>query len=262
MGELQHLAPPVLVGILLFLFVFGSCVFSFLNVVIYRVPRHLGVIKGNSFCPFCGHVLRFDDLVPIVSRTVLKGHCRYCGERISFRYTAVEILGGIFAWLCFFRYGFSMRTVISFLFLAVCTVISCVDWDTMEIPDEFLTAVILVGVLSLPFYPEISFLQRLLGVFVISIPMFLLTLKIPGAFGGGDIKFTAAAGLLLGWQNSLLAAFLAILAGGIYGTWLLVFQKKGRKDRFAFGPFLCGGMTVALLWGDQFFQWYVKMMGL
>lgn len=262
MKELQHLDPSVFWGLLLFLFVFGSCVFSFLNVVIYRVPRHLGFVKGRSCCPACGARLRFEDLVPIVSWVALKGRCRYCKAPISVRDTAVELLGGVLACLCFLRYGFSMRAMVAFLFLAVGTAISLVDLDTLEIPDGFLAAVLVLSALSVPAFPEITISQRAAGFFIVSVPMLLLTLKIPGAFGGGDIKYTAAAGLLLGWKNSLLAVFLAIVSGGIYGAFLLVFRKGGRKDRFAFGPFLCAGMAAALLWGEAFFEWYMGVMGL
>lgn len=262
MRELRYLEPQVFWGFLLFLFVFGSCIFSFFNVVIYRVPRKLGFVKGRSYCPSCGAQLHFDDLIPIVSWIVLRGRCRYCKAPIPLRDTVMEVLGGILACLCFLRYGVSLRGVIAFLFLAIGIAISLVDLDTLEIPDGFLIALLALSLLSVPVFSEITLSQRAVGFFVISVPMLLLTLKIPGAFGGGDIKYTAVAGLFLGWQNSLLAAFLAIVSGGIYGGFLLLLKKSGRKDRFAFGPFLCGGMAIALLWGDLFFRWYISVTGL
>lgn len=256
-----YLDPPAAVGILLFLFVLGSCIFSFLNVVIYRVPRKLSVVKGRSFCPDCGHALAARDLVPVLSRAVQGGKCRYCKGNIDIRYTLVEVLGGVLACLSFVVYGFQMKTVLVYLFLAVCTVISFVDWDTMEIPNGFLAAMILVGAGFAVFFPEITPGGRLVGMAVISVPMLLLTTVLPGAFGGGDIKLTAVAGLVLGWKLNLLAFFLAVLAGGGYGIFLLVSRKKGRKERFAFGPFLCGGMGAALLWGADFISWYGHLLG-
>ena len=89
-------------------------------------------------------------------------------------------------------------------------------------------------------------------------PILLLCLVIPGAFGGGDIKLMAAAGLLLGWQHTLLAAFLAVLGGGGYGAYLLARKLADRKDHFAFGPFLCTGIVLALLVGEPILQWYFR----
>ena len=86
-----------------------------------------------------------------------------------------------------------------------------------------------------------DWLPHIIGALCVSVPMFLLCLVIDGAFGGGDIKLMAAAGLFLGWQNTLLAMFFGIVFGGIYGIYLLAAKKAGKKDHFAFGPFLCVG---------------------
>ena len=83
---------------------------------------------------------------------------------------------------------------------------------------------------------------------------------IPGGFGGGDIKLMAAAGLFLGWQRTLLAGFLALVGGGTYGIWLLAARKAGRRDHFAFGPFLCAGLAAALLFGEPMLRWYFSFL--
>ena len=88
----------------------------------------------------------------------------------------------------------------------------------------------------------------------------LLCLAIPGAFGGGDIKLMAAAGLFLGWQHTLLAMFFGILGGGFYGMYLLAARKADKKDHFAFGPFLCVGIVLALLFGDPVLAWYCRFL--
>ena len=84
--------------------------------------------------------------------------------------------------------------------------------------------------------------------------------KGPGAFGGGDIKLMAAAGLFLGWQHTLLAMFFGILGGGFYGMYLLAARKADKKDHFAFGPFLCVGIVLALLFGDPVLAWYCRFL--
>ena len=90
--------------------------------------------------------------------------------------------------------------------------------------------------------------------------MFLLCLVIDGAFGGGDIKLMAATGLFLGWQNTLLAMFFGIVFGGMYGIYLLAAKKAGKKDHFAFGPFLCAGIVIAMLFGGPVLEWYCAFL--
>ena len=90
--------------------------------------------------------------------------------------------------------------------------------------------------------------------------MLLLTLAVPGAFGGGDIKLMGACGAFLGWKITLVSAFIAILFGGMWGIGLLLGKKKSRKDHFAFGPFLCIGMVIGLLWGGQIISWYMGFL--
>ena len=98
------------------------------------------------------------------------------------------------------------------------------------------------------------------GLLVLSPLLLLLCLAIDGAFGGGDIKLMAAAGLFLGWQNTLLAMFFGIVFGGMYGIYLLAAKKAGKKDHFAFGPFLCAGIVIAMLFGGPVLKWYCAFL--
>lgn len=238
-------------------FLLGCCIFSFLNVVIYRLPKKMDFVTGRSACPFCGHVLGAPDMVPVLGWVFLGGKCRYCKAEISVRYPLVELVGGIAAVLCSYHYGVNPRAIIAFLFLCVLTVVSFVDMDTMEIPFSLVIAAALMGVLSALFFPEISFVERVIGIFCVSVPLYLLTVAVPGAFGGGDIKLMAACGIFLGWKLNLLALFWGVMGGGIYGFWLLAAKRKKRTDHFAFGPFLCLGMAAALFWGEKILDWYL-----
>lgn len=238
-------------------FLLGCCIFSFLNVVIYRLPKKMDFVTGRSACPFCGHALGAPDMVPVLGWVFLGGKCRYCKAGISVRYPLVELAGGIAAVLCSYHFGINPRAIIAFLFLCVLTVVSFVDMDTMEIPFSLVIAAALMGVLSVLFFPEISFVERVIGIFCVSGPLYLLTVAVPGAFGGGDIKLMAACGIFLGWKLNLLALFLGVMGGGIYGFWLLAAKRKKRTDHFAFGPFLCLGMAAALFWGEKILDWYL-----
>ena len=99
---------------------------------------------------------------------------------------------------------------------------------------------------------------RLWGLFI-ALP-FLLAAVLWGGIGGGDIKLMAAAGLFLGWQNTLLAMFFGIVFGGMYGIYLLAAKKAGKKDHFAFGPFLCAGIVIAMLFGGPVLEWYCAFL--
>lgn len=249
----------ILLGILIFFA--GSCIFSFLNVIVYRVPRKMSFVKGLSICPGCDHQLGALDLIPIWSYVFLGGKCRYCHEKIGVRDTLIEVFGGCTALFCAWYYDIAWeKGLLAFLFLCVLTVVTFMDIDTMEIEDGCWMAIIVLAVASYFIFPEITLVQRLIGFVCVSLPMLILTLLIPGAFGGGDIKLMAACGLFLGWKMTLISTFLGVLFGGLYGVYLLMTKKKGKKDHFAFGPFLCVGMLIGLFYGMTIIDWYVSFL--
>lgn len=239
-----------------FAFFIGGSIFSFLNVIVYRMPRKISFLKGRSFCTGCQHSLSMLDMIPVFGYVLLKGRCRYCHQRISIRYPLVEAFGGLLAVCTVVQFGFTGKGVCVFVLLCILTVISLIDWDIMEIYDRMNLLVLVIGCISAFFFPEISLMERIVGFFSVSLPMLILTLIIPDAFGGGDIKLMAGCGVFLGWKNNLTALFLAILMGGIYGSWLLLQKKKDRKDHFAFGPFLCVGVAASIFIGTALRNWY------
>ncbi|MEG2146353.1 MAG: prepilin peptidase [Lachnospiraceae bacterium] len=241
-------------------FMMGAAVFSFLNVVIYRVPRNLSFVGGRSFCPNCKTKLRGVDMVPVVSFLLLGGKCHTCKTKISIRYLGMECLGGVLAVLTVLEFPATLQAVTAFAFLSCATVVALVDWDTMEIPNGFVLATGICGLAAIFVVPDVYLLERIIGVISVSVPLLLMTLAIPGAFGGGDIKWMAACGLFLGWKMNLLTLFLAVLTGGIYGGYLLVTKKKGRKEHFAFGPFLCMAAGIVLFAGEDILTWYLGFL--
>nr|WP_269141901.1 A24 family peptidase [Lientehia hominis] len=248
----------IFLGLLIFLA--GACVFSFLNVIVYRVPRHMSFIKGFSICPACGHRLRAGDLVPVLSYLLLRGKCRYCKKPIGLRDTVTELLGGGAALLCAAHYVEWPEALTVFLFFSALIVTALIDADTMEIPDGCCIALTALAAVSVFTMGGTSILSRIVGMVCVSVPMLLVTLIVKGAFGGGDIKLTAAAGLLLGWKLMLISGAIAVFLGGGYGIYLLASGKKKRKDHFAFGPFLCAGMAVGILYGQPLIDWYLGFL--
>ena len=253
-------------------FVLGTVIGSFLNVLIYRIPKKISFVKGFSYCPNCEHRLYPLDLIPIVSYLALGRKCRYCGVKISPRYMIVEFIGGV---LCLASYmAFIGQTaflepkyesmvtaavILYFAVLAILLVITYIDFDTMEIPYSLNISLTICGIASIWLGPEVPILSRVIGLFAISVPLFLIAFFISGAFGGGDIFLMAAAGILLGWQNVLVATFIGFIVGGIYGIYVLATRKKGRKEHFAFGPALCVGIAVSMFVGDNIIGWYLSL---
>ena len=141
--------------------------------------------------------------------------------------------------------------------LGLLVAISLADAKTMEIPNWLCIALLACGVVAAFIIPEVTLVSRFIGLVCVSVPLLIISLIAPGSFGGGDVKLMAAAGLLLGWQNTLLAACIGILIGAAYGIYLLAAKKKGAKEHFPFAPALCTGIACALLFGSQLIGWYL-----
>lgn len=157
----------------------------------------------------------------------------------------VSLTGGILALVITGYYGTSMAALTLFLVSAVLVMITVIDAYTQTIPPVLNIILGALGLLSILTMPGISVAERVIGFFCISVPMFLIVLLVPGGFGGGDIKMMAASGILLGWKGNLAAFFIGLIIGGIYGAFLLISGKKGRKEHFAFGPCLSIGIFVS-----------------
>ncbi len=246
--------------IYVYIFVIGIVIGSFLNVVIYRVPQGISFTKGRSFCPHCHAPIKGYHNIPVFSYFWLRGKCADCGESIAIRYPLVELFTGLMAVLIFAVYGFSFQWLVVFAAGAILICITMIDFDTMIIPNGLVLALMAPALLSFFFFPQVGILSRVIGIFAISLPMLILVLFIPDAFGGGDIKLMAVAGFMLGWGNTLLAAFIGLLIGGAVAVYLLI--QKTKDKHMAFGPYLCIGIMTALLFGDIIIQWYFNLFGL
>jgi leader peptidase (prepilin peptidase) / N-methyltransferase len=238
-------------------FLFGCIIGSFLNVCIYRIPQHESIVVGSSHCPKCLTPIRPYDLIPIFSFVMLRGKCRTCKAKISFRYPAIELLTGCLFLGAFLRYSYSWNTLIGFVFSAVLVVIAMIDFDTMDIYNEFQFIIIGLAIFSIIVLKG-NLIDHLIGSVMISAPFFLIAYFTQG-LGGGDIKLMAAGGLLLGVQSIAVASMIGIISGGIIAAFLLIFKKKGMKSMIPFGPFLCIGLYVAYLFGTTIFQWYFSL---
>lgn len=243
-------------------FLIGICIASFLNVVIWRLPQGLSFVKGRSFCPACEHQLKWYDLFPVFSYLFLKGKCRYCRSKIPVRDTVLEFLGGCIGILCFYLYGFSWDTIVVFAIFMILLTITMIDFDTMTIPNGLIIALLVPVGMFTALHTEMDIVTRCIGFFIVSLPMYLLTVLIPDCFGGGDIKLIAVAGFLLGWKLTLLAFFISVIIGGCYAIFLLLSKITEKGAHIAFGPYLCTGIMISLLYGEKLIQVYLSLFGL
>lgn len=245
-----------------YVFLLGCCIGSFLNVLVYRIPRKENFLTGRSHCAECGRTLNWYELVPLISYGALLGKCRTCKAHISLRYPIVELLTGLLALLSLYRFGLTLACAVAFAFYCLLLVITLIDWDTMTIPDGLIISLIPVALLAIPAFPNPSLWFRGLGILAVSLPMWLMNRIIPDCFGGGDIKLMAVSGFLLGTQNVLFAAFCAIISGGIYAVSLLIRHGRQKGVHMPFGPFLSAGCMLALAYGQQIISWYLGLFGL
>lgn len=252
----------VFINIILYVYIFvlGIVIGSFLNVVIYRLPREISVAKGRSFCPHCHTPIKGYHNIPVFSYFWLCGKCADCGEQIAVRYPLVELFTGVMGVLILAIYGFSFQWVVVFAAGAILICITMIDFDTMTIPNGLVIALMVPALLCFFVFPQVGLLSRVIGIFVVSLPMLILILFIGDAFGGGDIKLMAVAGFMLGWQNTLLATFIALILGGSVAVYLLA--KKTADKHMAFGPYLCIGIMTSIIFGDIIIRWYLNLFGL
>lgn len=188
----------------------------------------------------------------LVMKVILRNYTQ------EFRYTVVsERITGLLYMGVFFIYGMSTEFILGCIFTTLLVLITVIDLDTFTIPDKLNGAILIVALLHICLTDDLTLLSRIIGFFIISFPMFALTMCVSGAFGGGDIKMMAAAGLLLGVKSTVVAGFTGVVLGGMYGVYLLRFKEKGSQTHMAFGPYLAIGCYIALLYGTSMADWYI-----
>jgi len=244
----------------IFTAVIGTMFGSFLNVIITRLPEKGKFLsESRSYCLSCGTTLKWYDLLPVVSWFILLGKCRTCKARISFRYPLVELMGALLAASAVWRFGFNLFSVIVYAVTMILLAIAVIDFKTTEIPDSLHIALLPFAIASVWLMPDVTILSHVIGIVTVALPMLLLSMVIPGAFGGGDIKLMFVCGLLLGWQLTLLAFFIALLLGGSYAIYLMLSGKRKRGEHMVFGPALCAGVALSLYFGSYIIDLYLGL---
>jgi leader peptidase (prepilin peptidase)/N-methyltransferase len=244
--------------IYILVFLLGACVGSFCNVCILRIPAGESIVTGPSHCMTCGRRLKWYELIPIFSWLALRGRCSGCHSRISAQYPLIEAANAGLWLLVFSRFGLTPDSILGCLFASVLLVASVIDARTREIPPGTTIFIAVLGLLRLLVHLS-DWKSALLGLVCVS-GVLLLVLLVTGGrgIGGGDIKLMAGTGLFLGFQLNLLAFFLGCVLGAVIHLCRMKFAHAGRD--LAFGPYLCAGAVIALLWGDALISWYIGLL--
>lgn len=246
-------------------FIFGCCLGSFFNVVVYRVPEGLSLVRPGSRCPHCLHEIAFYDNIPILSYLLLRGRCRYCRGRISPRYPFIEALTGVFALLLFRRYGWHAQFPIEFLFVSVLLIVAFIDLDTFTIPDVFSVSGIVAGFVFSFLTPRLSWTDSLLGLLLggglfYAIAAGYQAIRHQEGLGGGDVKLLGMIGAFVGWAGVVFTILVASVVGALVGIVVMRRSGEGMKTMVPFGPFLSLGAVCYIFVGRSFYAWYLGEM--
>ncbi len=245
--------------LILFLLILGLIVGSFLNVLIYRIPRGESIVLPPSHCPNCNHRLGVLDLFPVFSYLWLGGRCRYCKIPISWRYPLVELITAVLTGICWIRFGLSIDGAMALVLTYVLITIAFIDLEHRLIPNVLTLPMILIGLLFRGWQGEI--VAGLLGGVIGGGLLFLVAFFYPRGMGMGDVKFLAMAGVFLGWEKALFVLFAGSFLGLLIMAPLMILKKLNRKTAFPFGPFLVVGALIALYWEEAVF-YYFGLLGM
>lgn len=271
----------------IFIFIFGTIIGSFLNVVIHRVPNEESIVFPNSACPNCEKPIKSYDNIPILSWLILGGKCRNCKNPISPRYLFVEILTGLLFLSVYWSIGFNAFLPVALIFVAAVVSLVFIDAEHMILPNVITYPLLVFALLVRIIFPLLfgenyfsdfrffplnrmddypvwltSLVGAILGGIVGGGFLWLVgaiwkKLRGVDAMGLGDVKMMFAVGALLGWRLTLLSIFLGAFAGAVIGIFVIARQKeKDFQTQIPFGIFLGIGSILSLLFGEQLIGWY------
>lgn len=241
------------------IFILGLIIGSFLNVVIYRLPKNESIVYPASHCTNCGHQLSPLELIPIFSYIFLRGKCKSCGTEISIRYPLVELLTGIIFILNYIYFSKLIILAAGLIFSSILIVLALIDFDYQILPDKLTLSGIIVGLVFSFFRSDITFVYSLAGVLAAGGLLFLIAFLSKGGMGGGDIKMMAMVGSFTGPIVSVSAIFLGALIALLSHLPGIVSGSTGMKTKLPFGPFLALASFLLWIWGEQIFNLYFNL---
>lgn len=240
---------------LIFVILVGAAVGSFLNVVIYRLPRGKSIVSPGSRCGVCKSPIAAGFNIPLLTYLYTKGRCQSCGSIYSFRYFLLELLTPLLFLAIWYHFGWNSQALLVAVFAACLLVASFIDLDLRIIPDSLTLGAWGVATFLAFVAPEsfpITWTESLVGGAIGFFSYFLLSrgfAVVMGyeGLGGGDVKFMGFIGAFTGWSGVLTTTFLASMSGAFVGILLMIALGKGRRYPIPFGPFLAAGALMHIL---------------
>ena len=285
--ELIAERPALLIAISSLL---GLIVGSFLNVVIYRLPRMMmrswrlqchelqgtapddedlkpfNLNTPRSRCPGCNHAISAWENIPVISYLLLRGRCKECGQSNSIRYPLIEALTALLSALVAWHFGFSWQTAAALLLTWALIPLVFIDLEHQLLPDDITLPLLwlglglsLFGIFTDPGSAIIGAMAGYLSLWSVYILFKLATGK--EGMGYGDFKLLALFGAWLGWQAIPLIIILSSLVGSIVGITLIILRRHQREIPIPFGPYLAAAGWIALMWGDSITNAYLNWIG-
>ncbi len=241
-------------------FLIGAIIGSFLNVCIYRIPRHKSIIRPRSFCPYCHRPIKPYDNIPILSYILLGGKCRHCKKPISWQYPLVEFLTACLFVFLFLKFGISFLLLKFIVFVCLLIITTFTDLSHQIIPNVISLPGIAAGLLfSIPSLID-AFIGMLIGAGILWVfRQTGLWIKKQEMMGWGDVKMAGMIGAFLGIRQGLLALFLGVCFGVVIWSMLILFKVKSRKEYIPFGAFLALGSVIAVFFSQQIISWYLNI---
>jgi leader peptidase (prepilin peptidase)/N-methyltransferase len=279
--------PESLSGLAAMAGLLGLCVGSFLNVVIYRLPKMmeqewqlqcadlrgepastaatLSLAKPRSRCPNCGHPIGALENIPVLSYLLLRGKCSGCGTSISPRYPLVEAITGLLSAYAAWHFGPTMQTAGALLLIWSLIALAAIDLDTQLLPDAITLPLLWLGLafnLGTTYADLPSAVIGAMAGYLALWSVFWLFKLATGkeGMGYGDFKLLAALGAWLGWSMLPTIILLSSVVGAIVGISLIVAARHGRNVPIPFGPYLAAAGGIALFWGPQMTRTYLGLM--
>lgn len=267
--------------------ILGLLVGSFLNVVIYRLPKMMergwqaqcaelnglppvdqepfNLVLPRSACPHCRRPISALENIPLLSYLFLHGKCAGCGVRISLRYPVVEAVSGISSAYAAWHFGFGIAGIAALFFIWALIALTFIDFDTQLLPDTITLPLLWLGLLLNLNGAFTSLENAVIGAaagYLVLWSVYWLFKLITGkeGMGYGDFKLLAAIGAWLGWTLLPLVILLSSLVGAVVGIALIVLANRGRNIPIPFGPYLAGGGLIALFWGQALTQSYLQLL--
>jgi leader peptidase (prepilin peptidase)/N-methyltransferase len=236
----------------------GLIVGSFLNVVVYRLPRGESLLHPRSRCPSCGTQLRAIDNIPVVSWVALRGRCAHCGAPVSARYPLVELTTGVLYAAVVATQDDAVRIVLGLLLVTTLVPITLIDLDHRIIPNVITGAAAIAALVAIVALDTDFLLEAVIAAVAGGGFFLIAALLYPRGMGMGDVKLAAVLGLYLG-RAVAPAILIALIAGVVVGAAIIARKgaKEGRKTAVPFGPFLALGGMVAFFVGNELVDAYL-----